>query len=499
MLGKNIFANYICQAYVALLGIIILPTYITYMGTETYGLIGFFTLLQAWFGLLDLGLTPTISRETARYYSGRLRALQFRKLYRALSIIFVAISMFSGSLLLGVSEQIATNWLTFDSLDTKDVIFSVQVMIIGVSFRWMGGLYKGVITGAELIVWLSVFNVLVASFRFLGVFVSMFLFGFTAKVFFIHQLVVIILELMMLYIKCYSCLPRKSSLNENIGWSIKPILSVLKFSLIIAFTSSIWILVTQTDKLILSGILSLTEYGFFSLAVLVASAVLVSSAPVSTALMPRLVRLWSDGEKQEFIRTYRGATQLVSIISGSVAFTFAFSAESLLFAWTGDRQIAIEVAPILRLYAIGNGFLVLAAFPYYLQYALGNLKYHFIGNAIVAATLVPSIIYVAQEFGAIGAAWVWLSLNVTMFVFWVWYVHNKLFPTLHSKWIVNDVAYVLAPIFIFSMIFSALDISFSGRFSSFLSVLVFGSICLVLSTVFSSQARKIIENRFLNG
>ncbi len=62
-LKKNIIANYASQLYVTGVGILILPLYIKYMGAEAYGLVGFFTMLQAWFAVLDLGLTPTIGRE----------------------------------------------------------------------------------------------------------------------------------------------------------------------------------------------------------------------------------------------------------------------------------------------------------------------------------------------------------------------------------------------------------------------------------------------------
>lgn len=37
-MNKNIIANYISQTYVALIGIVILPLYIKYMGAEAYGL-----------------------------------------------------------------------------------------------------------------------------------------------------------------------------------------------------------------------------------------------------------------------------------------------------------------------------------------------------------------------------------------------------------------------------------------------------------------------------
>jgi len=74
---KNIVANYASQLYSAGISILILPLYIKYMGAEAYGLVGFFTMLQAWFGLLDLGLTPTIARETARYRGGSMSGLQY--------------------------------------------------------------------------------------------------------------------------------------------------------------------------------------------------------------------------------------------------------------------------------------------------------------------------------------------------------------------------------------------------------------------------------------
>jgi O-antigen/teichoic acid export membrane protein len=46
------------------------PLYLKYMGAEAYGLIGFFSMIQVWFAILDMGLSPTVARETARYKGG---------------------------------------------------------------------------------------------------------------------------------------------------------------------------------------------------------------------------------------------------------------------------------------------------------------------------------------------------------------------------------------------------------------------------------------------
>lgn len=438
-LKRNITASYISQIYVTLTGILMLPLYIKYMGAEAYGLVGFFTMLQAWFGLLDLGLTPTIGRETARYHGGAMPALVYRQLYRALSLIFITIAVIGGGGLFLLSDSVATHWLNAESLPLADIITAVQIMAISVALRWMCGLYRGVVTGSEKLVWLSSFNVLFASLRFIAVLPIMWYFGFTPFVFFVHQLVVALFEFIGLLLKSSSLLPSAKSLGKPIGWSFKPVQPVLKFALTIAFTSSVWVLVTQTDKLVLSGILPLAEYGYYALAVLVASGIMVVSGPISSAIMPRMARMYAEGKHEELLVVYHNATQLVSIIAGSAAITLAFCAEPLLFAWTGDRALAAQAAPILTLYAIGNGFLAVAAFAYYLQYAKGNLRYHLIGNALLVVILVPCIIFAATYYGAVGAGYVWLITNGLYFLCWVAYVHHKLEPGLHWQWFRRDV------------------------------------------------------------
>ena len=95
----NVFVSYISQIYLIVISIIILPFYIQYMGAEAYGLVGFFAMLQGFFNLLDFGLTPTISRQTAQYNAGVVTSIKFRQLYRSLSLIFSSIAFFGGGIL----------------------------------------------------------------------------------------------------------------------------------------------------------------------------------------------------------------------------------------------------------------------------------------------------------------------------------------------------------------------------------------------------------------
>ena len=494
-LKKNIIANYASQIYVAIIGIALLPLYIKYMGSEAYGLVGFFAMLQAWFCILDLGLTPTIGRETARYKGGATSALAFRQLYRALTIIFFSVAILGGGMLFFLSNIVATKWLNLENLPVEDVIIAVQIMAISVALRWMTGLYRGVVTGSEKLVWLSAFNAVIATLRFAGVFVSMWHFGFTPLVFFIHQLVIALIEIIGLALKTYQLLPTASSLDKPIGWSFQPVKPVLKFSLTIAFTASVWVFVTQTDKLVLSGILSLEDYGYFTLSVLVANGIMMISGPISNAIMPRMARLHAEQKHEEMIKVYRQATQLVAIIAGSAAITLIVTAKPLLIAWTGDFHLANQAAPILRLYAAGNLFLCIAAFSYYLQYAKGNLRYHLIGNAGLVVILIPSIIFAATHFGGVGAGYVWLLMNALFLFVWVAYVHHKLEPNLHLKWLFNDALKIILPASCVTVFLFLININLVGRRENILFVFIVGFLVMGSALFFSEQARTVLQSK----
>ena len=500
-LKKNIIANYVSQIYVTIIGIVILPIYLQYMGAEAYGLIGFFTMLQAWFNLLDMGLQPTIARETARFMGGATDAISFLRLVRALQVIFFVLASIGGGSLFFFSGLIANDWLKVESLPLADVQFSVKVMAACVAMRAMAGLYRGVVNGAEKLVWLSGYNIVIASIRFVGVLPVLIFFGSSPKIFFTYQLIVSIIELSVVAFKSCRLMPAISS-GQKIGWSVSPIKPVLKFSLTIAFTSSVWVMVTQTDKLVLSKLLTLSEYGYFTLAVLVAGGVMMISGPISNAIMPRMARLEAENSHVELIKLYRNATQWLAVIIFPVAFTLAAFAESVVWSWTGDHAAASVAAPILTLYAIGYGFLAIAAFPYYLQYAKGDLKLHLIGNAFFVVLLIPSIIVATIQYGGVGAGWAWLMSNVIYFFCWIPFVHRRFEPGLHLSWMFFDVLPLMLVAGCCAWFISILEINSDSRIATMVMALGVGTIVLLITALASGNVRSKLLNvniRHLSG
>ena len=495
-LKKNILASYATQIYVTLVGILILPLYLKYMGAEAYGLVGFFTMLQAWFNLLDMGLTPTVARETARFHGGATDALSYRRLLRALQLIFFTVALLGGGAMFVFSGLIAERWLNVQTLPLAQVQLALQLMAVGVALRWMSGLYRGCISGSERLVWLGGFNAFVATLRFVGVLPVLMWVGHTPTVFFTYQLMVAVVELAGLAAKSYRLFPAVPS-GQLLGWSpaalFAPIQPVLKFSLTIAFTSSVWVLVTQTDKLVLSKLLPLADYGYFTLAVLAASGVMMVSGPVSGALLPRMARLQAEGDEAGLIALYRNATQMVAVIAIPACLVLAFFAEQVLWVWTGDAQAAAQAAPVLRLYAVGNGFLAMAAFPYYLQYAKGDLKLHLIGNALFVLFLIPSLVWATLRYGSIGAGYAWLVSNVVYFLAWVPLVHGVFAKGLHQKWLIYDFGIIAAMGIVTGFLLNSLIHWPFDRIQILMLIAFLALIIFLISMASSGVARSIIS------
>lgn len=479
-LRSNILVNYAGQGYVTLIGLVVVPVYVACLGEEAYGLIGFFAMLQAWFMLLDLGMTATLTREAARANSGATHSGIYRRLYDLLSLVSAGIALVAAGAIWFSSEAIARRWLGDHTLEPGDIIFAIQVMAVAIGCRWLTGLYRGVLVGAERLALLNALNAAFATLRFLAVIATMEILGYSVRVFFAHQLAVALLEALWLRAvatKMVSALP--AALGEE-PVPVSLLRSKLAFAMSVTFTSSVWVVVTQSDKLILSRLLSLSDYGLFSMATLLASGVIMLAVPISGALLPRLASMEAEGRSVELVDLYRQATRLVSVVAGAAMLTLVLFAEPVIYAWTGRTSFTKELYLTVMLYAFGNGCLNLSSFVYCIQYARGRVRMHVVGNALLLACLLPLMFGLVPRWGLVGAGVAWATVHLAYLLLWVSYTHAHLVRGLAMRWLVFDVLVVLAPGLLGGLLLGALGLFNGSRVATIVQVLLAGGAMLLL-------------------
>ena len=494
---KNTLANYIGQGYFLIITVAITPLYLQYLSADAYGLIGFFSLMQAWLSLLDFGLTPTLGRQVAHARSQENNIYHFKKLLKSFEIIFLGISLTTIFIVLLSSDWISTNWLNSEQLKHKDIAYCINLMGIMIGLRWFTSLYRSGINGLEDQVWQNITGIIINSLKFIGALLLLMFVSSDVTHFFEFQLSIGVLELLILTSRFYSQLPSPVNTPGWISFHWDTVKEVTPYAMSITYTAGLWIFLTQIDKLILSNVLSLKEFGYFNLAMVVSGSINLLTTPITQAIQPRLTYLLSSGKEQEMLQLYRNATQLVTMISTSLAFMMALFSEQLIYAWTGNKDAAQWSKDILFWFALGNGILAILAFQAHLQVAYGKLRLHVIGTTLSSVIDIPIVIYSTITYGALGAGITWFILRTVWLVIWTPVVHQQFTPGLHKKWFFNDVLTVFITVgIIVSITHHLIHVDLSeSRIFIFSTLIAAGITVLLLSAFTVSLVRSTIVSR----
>lgn len=437
-LKRNTLANYVGQAYTTFIGIVIFPFYMGYMGAEAYGLVGFFMVLQTWLGMLDMGLTPMLNREVATARAQGNTFITFRKLLRSVELIFAGFGLVAAISIGLLSPWLAAHWLHPQTLSLSTVAACIALMGIMVGFRFFTSVYKSGLSGMEAQIRLNILNITIATFRAFGAWGLLHFVDASPLSFFLYQLVISVAEPLILGVTFYRHLPASPSRTGlRFSWgTLKP---ALPFGMSVAYTSAIWTVLTQLDKLILSGLLPLKQYGYFALIAIVSTGVMQVATPISNALLPRMTYLLSSGQEDKMLGLYRTVSQLVAVIMLPLTGMVGLFGAELVYAWTGNHEAATWTSPILFWYMLGNAVLSILAFQYYLQYAHGKLRLHVQMNTLLVCIAAPCILITARLFGPLGTGIAWFALQLGCFLVWPPLIHRKFAPGLHLRWLVEDI------------------------------------------------------------
>ena len=140
---------YLAQAYISLIGIVLAPLYLRYLGAEGFGLVGVYIMLQAWMPIFDIGLTPVLSREMSRFRAGALTAQEAATRLRTLEVFLGMLATLSVVMLWVNSGWVGHNWLSAVTLPGDAIAHSIVLMGVAVALRWFAGLQRAVLIGLE--------------------------------------------------------------------------------------------------------------------------------------------------------------------------------------------------------------------------------------------------------------------------------------------------------------------------------------------------------------
>jgi O-antigen/teichoic acid export membrane protein len=242
-----------------------------------------------------------------------------------------------------------------------------------------------------------------------------------------------------------------------IFWSklgISPRVARLRFDIVrrvwrlaagIGATATLGAILMQTDKIIVSKLLTLDHFGYYMLAAIVASSVGRVATPIFMTIYPRFSQLVAEMNHVALASLYHKTTQLLSFLMLPATVVLALLPEQVLYVWTQDAEVAKQSRLILSILVVGTALNGMMHIPYALQLGYGYARLALYSNMIAIAVLVPLVSFLATRFGAAGAASGWLILNAGYFLISVQIMHRRLLPSEKGAWYLDDILKPLLP------------------------------------------------------
>jgi O-antigen/teichoic acid export membrane protein len=438
----NIFANFIGRGAAILLSFILVPVFIKLLGVEAYGLVGFSAILVTLSGLLDLGLGATLSREFARLSLNSASEIIKHDTLRTFEIIYW---LFAGLIFVAViiiAPWLAENWLGTYNLSMTSVVTAIRWMGVIVALQFLSALYQGALMGMQRQVLLNTIILLNAIFRGGGAILALWLISASIEIFFLWQA---LSALFLLGPLIFFVRRSLSAIDRQPQFSYAILKENFQFSSGVFCNSLIGVALTQMDKLLLSSMLPLQQFSYYSLATSGASMIWSISMPITSAVYPKLTQLVALGCEVNTAKYYSMACQLMAALLVPTMVLMVFFSQELLVIWLHDINIAKNLHVVLALLVIGTAINGLVSIPFYLQYANGWTSLLAITNIVLALVMLPLIWGLTSQFGIIGAASAWVILNLIYVIFMIPFMHRRLLKGMMATWYKND---LIKPVFI---------------------------------------------------
>jgi O-antigen/teichoic acid export membrane protein len=419
----SLIANLAGNGWSALLQLICIPFYIRLMGIESYGLIGIYLILQTILQVLDIGLSPTMNREMARYSVHKEKMEEARDLVRTLEVGYWCTGVVIGLSLFAAVPWLSTHWIHAATLPRDRVRHALMFMAVLSVFQWPVSFYQGGLLGLHRQVLYNGIRILVISLSTGGAVLILRLISPTITAFLAWQMVVSLLQCVTLTIALWSSL---GPAQQRPRFAPALIKGIWRFAAGMSGIAVFSLVLTQIDKAFVSKLLPLQTFGYYALASTAANSVLLVAGALFAVIFPRMSAQVAAGEQTALRHSYHTGSQLMAVLILPLATILSLFPYDVLRLWTRNSNVAFSAAPLLTILVIGSALNALLYLPYSLQLACGWTKLSLAAGLLSVAVVIPIIVPLTKRYGALGAAAVWAGLNILNMVITVPVMHRRL-------------------------------------------------------------------------
>jgi len=410
-LRKNILANYVGAGTIALAPILALPWYLQALGPKQFGLIGFITMLQALLSIVDAGASQALVREFAiRFNAGHNGKIETASLLFGFERLYWMLAVMTGLVIVLLSDFISTHWLVLGDLPLSAGTAAICGAGLLFAVQFPGSVYRSLLVGAQAQVSLNTVLLGAALARHIGG-VAVLQIWPSLYAYLAWQIGVGLAETLVRGKTAW----RTVAVTRNLlRWEPQRLTTVWKSVASLTGATCLGALTVQMDRIILSKMVSLQQFGYYTIAAGISLGVLQLVYPIVQAVLPRAVELKNDPAGLRRLSITLVWWIAAFVVGGGVV--YALLGEILLGGWLRDTAVAASIYPLLAVLLLGTAMNAFYIVGYIHWLVFEKVSRVLVVNAAALALSIAIIPPLVTRFGLVGAAFGWLAINAIGFV-----------------------------------------------------------------------------------
>jgi O-antigen/teichoic acid export membrane protein len=426
---KSIAINVAGGAWNAALLVVTTPWFVSRLGLEGYGLIGFWMVLFYVSLIFDFGLGSTCARELARCIGRKADPHEFRALLR----LFERPMLFVGATMLAIialsAPWIGTTWLKIRGYSDAEMVLTIRWMAVSVSAQFLTAFYTLALGGLQKQGLMNAIQALGNSLRYLGGASTLALTGGITE-FFAFQAVIAVF---VLGVARHTLLRQ---IGPAAGWPVTTsnlaLRDHVRFSGGMFLTAVLAAGVANADRLAVSKLLAAEMLGRYTIAATAIGLLQMFIFAFHRVYQPKFAELSAAGDTAGLRRAYYQACMTVGVTVIPLATVFGLYTPQIFQLWVGwaDHETTLAARLLVAGFAMSGVMWLPASY----QQAIGWTRLNVSLMAMALVVGLPLLVVCIGTFGVAGAAALMVTHGLIQLGVGLWMMNRVCFPGESLKW-----------------------------------------------------------------
>ncbi len=451
---RSLLATAIGQVGEGVLAFLCVPIFVAWLGKESWGLVALLPVVSGLLAVAGFPLATAVNRELSRLATAGSPGAESRRVLRVVEALFLLVAAAGAAAIWIAAPWIVRHWLSVVDLSDETCIVGIRVIGIAAAVLLVRSAHLGALYGLQ--------RIATANALTLGTALAVSAAGLLAAgpwrsqdpgrtvVWFLGaQCVLQAVGAVVVAVVAWRSMPAGGALSRDgeaspergaLASADAPSASGPSSAAIAATWRRLWPFIrgtivvaaaggvlSQLDRLVVSRLLPLDEFGRYSIAAMLAGGVALLVRAVNMASFPDLSRAFAGSDAALHALALRRWTRAAGLVAIPAAATMAAVPRESLTTWLGAARVDQGMSAVLAALAVGWGFNGLAAPAFSAALAAGWTRFAAIQNMVALALMPLVMVVLVPRLGPLGAALAWTALNI---VYVLWSIPALFFPRL---------------------------------------------------------------------